>query len=32
VKGTAGTKDMEVLVDPSNPYKKLQISLNLDPK
>jgi hypothetical protein len=32
LKGTVGTKDNEVLVDPSNPVKKLRISDNLDPK
>jgi hypothetical protein len=32
LKGTAGTEDKEVLVDPRNPDKKLWISLNLDPK
>jgi hypothetical protein len=32
LKGTAGTEDKEVVVDPSNSDKKLQISDNLDPK
>jgi hypothetical protein len=32
LKGTKGTEDKEVLVDPSNLDKKLQISDNLNPK
>jgi hypothetical protein len=30
--GTLGIEDNEVVVDPSNPDKKLWISGNLDPK
>jgi hypothetical protein len=32
MKGNMGTEDKEVVVDPSNPDKKLQISNNLNPK
>jgi hypothetical protein len=32
LKGTMGTEDKEVVVDPNNPDKKLWISDNLDPK
>jgi hypothetical protein len=32
LKGTVGTEDKEVLVDPSKPDKKLHINLSLDPK
>jgi hypothetical protein len=32
LKGTAGTEDKDVLVDPNIPDKKLRISSNLDPK
>jgi hypothetical protein len=32
LKGTTGTEDKDVLVDPNNPDKKLQINSNLDPK
>jgi hypothetical protein len=32
LKGTMETEDKEVLVDPSNPNKKLRISSKLDPK
>jgi hypothetical protein len=32
LKGTTAAEDKEVLVDPNNPDKKLQINSNLDPK
>jgi hypothetical protein len=32
MKGAAGSENKEVLVDPSNPDKKLQINSNLNPK